>query len=44
MMSAGGHLQFVILEGHNILEVTERLFASGVGHSSLRPKATTYNI
>ena len=30
MMSAGGHLQFVTLEGHNILEVTERLFASGV--------------
>ena len=34
--------QFVVAEGHNIFEVTERLFAVGGHHSSLWPKVTTF--
>ena len=34
--------QFVVAEGHNIFEVTERLFAALGRHSSLWPKATTF--
>ena len=34
--------KFVVAEGHNIFEVTERLFAAGGNHSSLWPKATTF--
>ena len=33
--------QFIVAEGHNILEVTERLFVVKGFHSSLWSKATT---
>ena len=33
--------QFIVAEGHNILEVTERLFKVKEFHSSLWSKATT---
>ena len=34
--------QFIVAEGHNILEVTERLFVVKGFHSSLWLKATTF--
>ena len=34
--------QFVVAKGQNIFEVTERIFAAGVRHSSLWPKALTF--
>ena len=34
--------QFIVPEGHNIWEVTERLFVALGHHSSLYPKATTF--
>ena len=36
--------QFIVAEGHNILEVTERLFMVKEFHSSLWLKGTTFEM